>query len=353
MPAGDPGRLEQLADALDHQASAVTDVAGSTRAATGQVRSAADWTGPAAAAYSQFTSEFSSGIGRTAPPLTQIAAAVREYASALRNAQDTATAAGSSCQVAGSQAAARVKAAATALSGVFAGSSGKLRDVAEKAHAVLDASGIDTIVWSLGRRAELAEEFMKELPEQELEWMDQKLPWGQEADEAAWASAVRGWWTESDAAEALGEKFLADVAPGAFWSRAIRLAGGPLDIGGDALTLADPSQSGHMGGVDRDVAALNTELVTADAAGALGEMLSADALSCLGLGPVGVGITVASGFYLAGSYAYEHFAWFRDDIAHPVGQFFVWEARGTATDASDIYHGVVHYGDDVLHWLGL
>jgi hypothetical protein len=40
---------------------------------------------------------------------------------------------------------------------------------------------------------------------------------------------------------------------------------------------------------------------------------------------------VGTGLYLAGTYAYEHFAWFRDDFAKHVGHFF---ADGT----KDVYH---------------
>ena len=48
------------------------------------------------------------------------------------------------------------------------------------------------------------------------------------------------------------------------------------------------------------------------------------------------------GLYLAGTYAYQHFAWFRDDFANPVGHVAV-------DGAKDIYHyGVV----DVAHFFG-
>jgi WXG100 family type VII secretion target len=92
MPSGNPGQLEQLADALDQHASRVTDVAKATAAVTGLVRTDAEWTGQAADSYSQFTGEFTSRIGRVAPPLNQIATAVRGYATALRTAQQQVTA---------------------------------------------------------------------------------------------------------------------------------------------------------------------------------------------------------------------------------------------------------------------
>jgi len=79
-----------------------------------------------------------------------------------------------------------------------------------------------------------------------------------------------------------------------------------------------------------------------DTVGAVGEVLGVDALASLSLGPIGVGIAVGTGLYLAGTYAYQHFAWFRDDFANPVGHVAV-------DGAKDIYHyGVV----DVAHFLG-
>ena len=57
--------------------------------------------------------------------------------------------------------------------------------------------------------------------------------------------------------------------------------------------------------------------------------------------------------YLAGSYLYAHDAWFRNDLAKPVGHFFVDVGEGTAHVAAKVYGGVVHYGGDVLNALGL
>ena len=54
-------------------------------------------------------------------------------------------------------------------------------------------------------------------------------------------------------------------------------------------------------------------------------------------------IAVGTGLYLAGTYAYQHFAWFRNDFANPVGHV-------AADGAKDVYHyGVV----DVAHFFGL
>jgi WXG100 family type VII secretion target len=92
-PPGDPGRLEQLADALDTQAQRVSALAGTTRATATGIASGADWTGDAATAYTQFTGELATGVVRAAQPLAHIAAAVRDYAGSLRAAQQQSAAA--------------------------------------------------------------------------------------------------------------------------------------------------------------------------------------------------------------------------------------------------------------------
>jgi hypothetical protein len=401
MPSGSPGQLEQLADALDQHASRVTDVAKATSTVTGLVRTDAEWTGQAADSYSQFTGEFTSRIGRVAPPLNQIAAAARTYASALRTAQQQVTAynnivespeatsgqitpalleaayaaqnsanqACASCQAAGSQAAAQVKSATAQLTAVFkADPAAKDKDkdsafeeVLEKIHTAMDASGIDGMLWAIGKGAASAEKFMKALPKQEQDWLldmmradvNAKVA-NPEADIEELASqTARRWLSMGDAAETFGEEFVQATKTLGMISRAGRLAGGPIAIAGDVLTMIHPSQSGTMGWVDRGDAGVNAAVVGADTAGAVGEALGVDALASLSLGPVGVGIAVGTGLYLAGSYLYAHDAWFRNDLAKPVGHFFVDVGEGTAHVAAETYHGVVHIGSDVAHFFGL
>lgn len=401
MPSGSPGQLEQLADTLDQHASRVSDVAKATSRVTGLVRTDAEWTGQAADSYTQFTGEFSGRIGRVAPPLTQIAAAARTYASALRTAQqqvtaynnivespeatsghitpallqaayaaqDTANQACASCQAAGTQAAAQVKSATAQLTAVFKANpkdkdkdkDSAFEEVLEKVHTALDASGIDGILWFMGKNADLAEKFMKALPKQEQDWLLDMMKADVNAkvanpeadiDELASQTTSR-WLSMGDAAETFGEEFAQSTRMLGLLSRTGRLAGGPIAIAGDVLTMIHPSQSGTMGWVDRGDAGVNAAVVGADTAGALGEALGVDALASLSLGPVGVGIAVGTGLYLAGSYLYAHDAWFRNDLAKPVGHFFVDVGEGTAHVAAKTYDGAVHIGDDVAHWFGL
>jgi len=220
----------------------------------------------------------------------------------------------------------------------------------EKVHSALDAAGIDGVLWALGKNAGLAEKFMKELPEQEQDWLLNSMredvaakAANPEADLGELASQTTSRWLgKADAAEGFGEGFGQDTRMLGLLSRTGRLAGGPVALLGDVLTVIQPSQTGATGTADRVVAGVNGVVVGADTAGAVGEALGVDALASLSLGPVGVGIAVGTGLYLAGTYAYQHFAWFRDDFANPVGHVAV-------DGAKDIYHyGVV----DVAHFLG-
>jgi uncharacterized protein YukE len=368
-PAGNPTLLEQLADALDRHASDVTAVAQATGAVTAQIRSGADWTGSAADAYTQFATGLSRGIGRAAPPLTQIASAVRSYAGTLRTAQqkvlayntaaEAAQASGNepavvqaalgaesdaaractACQAAGDRAAAQVKAATGEVKGVF-DPEGALRGTIEQIHTMLGAAGIDGVLWAMGKGAEQAAKWMKDLPKLEGEWLHGSLPWGQGASEEQWAAAVHNWWVKSDAAEAFGEQFVNDTKLLGMLSRIGRLAGGPIAIAGDVSTILNPSQSGAMGWVDRAAAGTNAVLVGTDTLGAAGGLLGVEALAELSLGPVGVGLAVGTGLYLAGAYAYKHWAWFRNDFAKPIGHAVVHVA-------DDIGHGVASIGHDI------
>jgi hypothetical protein len=221
----------------------------------------------------------------------------------------------------------------------------------EKVHSALDASGIDGVLWLLGKNATLAEKFMKELPEQEQDWLLDMMradvaakAANPDADLSELASQTTSRWTsKANAAEGFGEQFEQDTRALGLLSRTGRLAGGPVALLGDVLTVIHPSQTGATGTADRAVAGVNGVVVGADTAGAVGEALGVDALASLSLGPVGVGIAVGTGLYLAGTYAYEHFAWFRDDFANPVGHV-------VADGAKDVYH----YGvADVAHFFGL
>jgi uncharacterized protein YukE len=375
MPGGDPGVLDALADALDRHAGEVTDLAGTTRSVTAQVRSDADWTGQAASAYTEFTSALARGIGRAAPPLSQIASAVRGYASALRVAQRQVTAYGdavrqaqasgsqpaavqaaqaaeaqagqacASCQAAGDEAAAQVRAAAGTLNGIFA-PEGALRGVIEKIHTALGAAGADGILWAMGKGAEQAGKFAKDLPELEVKWLQDRLAasvWGQDATQEEVDAAVGGWWAKADAAEAFGAKFVADTKLLGLVSRIGRVGGGPIALAGDVSTVFNPPQSGVAGWADRGAAGANGVAVGIDTAGAAGQLLGVEALADVSLGPIGAGIAVGTGLYLAGAYAYKHWAWFRQDLAQPIG-------HGVVDATRDLAHGAADVGHDVASW---
>jgi uncharacterized protein YukE len=369
-PAGDPGLLDELADALDRQAGDVTALAKNTGVVMGQVRSEADWAGQAANAYTEFTGQMAHGIELTAPPLSQIASAVRGYASSLRLAQAQVTAyngavslaqanghpaainaaltaqaqaeqACAACQSAGDQAAAQVHAATGDLRGVFS-PDGDLRGTIELIHTLLGAVGADGILWGIGEGAEQTEKFMKELPEEEAGWLHDRLAslWGQEAPSEDWAAAISGWWTKADAAESFGQQAVDATKVLGVISKAGRLVGGPIAIAGDISTIVSPPQSGAMGDVDRGTAAVNGTLIGIDTAGALGSVMGIEGLAALTLPGVGVGIVVATGFYLAGAYAYKHFAWFRQDLAKPIGHAVVDSVKEMGRGAADIGHDI-------------
>jgi uncharacterized protein YukE len=371
-PAGNPDLLEQLANALDQHASDVTAVGKSTSAVTAQVRSGAGWTGSAADAYTQFATGLSHGIGRAAPPLTQIASAVRGYAGTLRTAQqkvlaynsaaEAAQASGNepavvqaargaesdaaqactSCRAAGDHAAAQVQAATGEVKGIF-DPDGALRGTIERIHTILGAAGVDGILWYMGKGAEQAEKFMKGLPKLEDSWLHENLAakvWDKGASDEEIAAVVHNWWVKSDAAEAFGGQFVNDTKLLGTIGRITRLAGGPVAIAGDVSTIFSPPQSGITGDADRVVAGVNGELVGADTLGAAGQLLGVEALADLSLGPVGAGIAVGTGLYLAGAYAYKHWAWFRNDFAKPIGHAVVHAA-------DDVGHGIASVGHDI------
>jgi hypothetical protein len=372
LPAGDPDLLEQLADQLTGQASQAGDLAVTTANTTDHVRGGAQWSGSAADAYTGFTAAMSRGLSRTPAPLGDIASAVRGYAVVLRTAQartaayntavqqaqasdgDTASlaaaytaqadanAANAQLQAAGQQAAAQVKAATAALDDVFA-PEGVLRGTIEEIHTVLGATGADGTLWALGRGAEQAKQFMDNLPALEKQWLHDLVPWGQSASQDEFDAAVQRWWAKADAAEVFGEEFKNGTRVLGLISRVGRLAGGPIAIAGDVSTIIDPPQSGAAGMADRVMAGTNGVLVAGDTAGALGEALGVEALADLSLGPVGVGVAIGTGLYLAGAYAYKHWAWFRQDLAQPVG-------HAVAHVTSDIGHGLGDAAHTVASW---
>lgn len=186
----------------------MTVLANNTGVVAEQVRSDAGWIGQAAGAYTDFTGQLAHGIGLAGPPLSQIASAVRSYASSLRLAQAQVTAyngavsqaqasghsaaieaaqavekqaeqACAASQSAGDQAAGQVRAATGELRGVFS-PDGDLRETIEMIHALLGAAGADGILWGIGKGAEQAEKFMKELPEEVVDWLHDDLAsvWG-------------------------------------------------------------------------------------------------------------------------------------------------------------------------------
>ncbi len=56
------------------------------------------------------------------------------------------------------------------------------------------------------------------------------------------------------------------------------------------------------------------------------------------LPPVGVAVTVGTGLYVAGAYAYKHWGFFRNDIANPIGHGAVSLVKGAARGISDLGH---------------
>ena len=378
--AGDPALLEQLADELTRQAGQSGDLAVTTAGTANEIRGGAQWTGSAADAYTTFTTAMSRGMGRTTQPLADIASAVRGYAGYLRAAQqqaaaydaavrqaqasgaDTASlqaayaaqanaaAADAQLQDTGQQAAAQVQAAAVTLDGIFA-PEGVLRTTIEEIHTALGAAGADGVLWALGRGAEQAKKFLDDLPELEKEWLHDAIPWGQDAPGEAFGAAIQRWWAKADAAETFGEEFKDATRTLGLVSRVGRLAGGPVAIFGDISTLVNPPQSGAAGAVDQGMAAVDAGYIAADTAGALGEAVGVEALAGLSLGPVGVGIVVGTGLYLAGAYAYTHWAWFRQDLAQPVGHAVAHVAGdvggGLQDLAQPVGHAVAHVAGDV------
>jgi predicted transporter len=88
------------------------------------------------------------------------------------------------------------------------------------------------------------------------------------------------------------------------------------------------------------MAVVNGGLIGLDTAGALGGLLGVESLAALSLPGVGVGIVVATGLYLAGAYAYKHWAWFRQDLAQPIGHAVVDNVKELGQGAEDLGHDI-------------
>jgi hypothetical protein len=231
------------------------------------------------------------------------------------------------------RASAELKAAdPVAWSRIFGADGSLLRDVVERLHVSLDLTAYDWWMEMAGKGGEAAAAWMKGLEAQQLAWLHEMMPWGQGAGAEEWDSAVHLWFQRVDAAETFGEQWVEQTRWLTIGSRIGKAVGGPIAVWGDILTIMDPPQAGAMGWVDRTVAGTNAAVVGADTVLSIGQLAGVEALAELSLGPVGAVVAVGTGLYLAGAYAYRHWAWFRDDIARPIG------------------HAVVHAVTDVGHW---
>jgi hypothetical protein len=290
MPPGDPDLLEAAAAKLTSAASSWGDLASTTSRAAESIRADAGWTGAAADQQEAFHAALRGGIARGEAPLTSVATAVRGYAGYLRAAQQKVATANSatgqaqatgnpayaqaatSAQLdaqtsltqldnAGNRAAAAVAAADDDSKGLFS-PDGPLRSVIERIHTGLGAVGADGIFWAMGKGADSAKEFMKDLTGKsgtEEGWLEDMLRDAQESGEP-WTEVSARWMAKSDAAEAFGSQFLQDTTRAGVLSAGLRMAGAPLAIAGDVSTMINPAQSGTMGDADRVVAGGNAVL---------------------------------------------------------------------------------------------
>jgi hypothetical protein len=62
---------------------------------------------------------------------------------------------------------------------------------------------------------------------------------------------------------------------------------------------------------------------------------------------VGVALAVGTGLYLAGAYAYKHWAWFRNDFANPIGHAAVSTVKTIGHGLADVGHGLSSLGHDL------
>jgi hypothetical protein len=200
----------------------------------------------------------------------------------------------------------------------------------EELHAAFGAAGLDGGLWATGKGLEEAEKAVAELPETVQGLLHKMIPWGQDAPDEAFTDAMQRWWTLADAVETFTEQAVQAAKLIGTASRLGRGIAGPITVAGDISMLIDPPQTGAVGVADRAAAGVNAALVGYDTVGALGGLAGIDALT-FSLPPVGVAFAVGTGLYLTGAYAYRHWAWFRDDLAKPIG------------------HAVVHVADDIGH----
>jgi uncharacterized protein YukE len=377
MPAGDPAALEQLASQLEVAAHGAASLGEGTGEVTAQVRSAAQWTGDAADAYTAFTGNLATGATRTGVPLGQIAAAVREYAVTLRTAQNKVTGyaaavrdaqatgnhpavlasaqvAGQDAataitvqQTAGDRAAALVRQAGKELADPF-GPEGPVHAWIERVHAPWDSLAGDA---ALGRflataaggheDVELAEQFAEDLPElMSGKFNDLVRPWmtalshGQ-ATEAELAGALRQFTSDYEAIGALNSGWKAGGEAAQEFARPLDgLAAGSdvLALAGDYYTLRAPEDSGAMGWVDRGVAGVNAAAAGVDATyAAVGLAVG----TTIEIPVAGEAVLVGSGLYLGADYLYHHWAPFHD-VANDVG-------HAVASAAKDTWHDVTSF----------
>ena len=94
-------------------------------------------------------------------------------------------------------------------------------------------------------RRRAREQFLDKLPKLEQQWLHDLVPWGQDASQNEFTSAVRRWWAKADAAEIFGEDFKNATGTLGMISRVGRLADAPIAIAVDVSTLFNPAQSGR------------------------------------------------------------------------------------------------------------
>lgn len=364
-PAGDPDALHRLADEVDAHAKTVAELSSSTTTTAETVRSAANWTGAAANAYTAFTGGVAQGSGAIPPPLERVSAAIRGYADTLKSAQQRIAAAATTAQQATagndtatvdsakSDAAAagqEVDKSAEETTGVLGTAvedlnkiwekSEPVRGWIEKLHAPWDVVAGDTWLEMAIKKGdsvtEALEKWTKEMPDQIDSWWSEVSSLAHDADNGltSWdtvAGAADNFTTKASAAAAFTEQWAQDtkwvgtatsIAEGA--GRVIGVAG----IVGDIGTIIDPPDKGVMGHVDQGVAGVNGALVAAN--------LLTDEIPV-----VGEVTMIGTGLYLGGDYLYNHWGAFHD-VCNTVG-------HGVATAATTVAHGVADGAKAVGH----
>jgi uncharacterized protein YukE len=346
--------LLRLADALDGHAGTVGQLSSDTTTFTAQARTASNWSGAAAEAYSNFAGGVSQGVGNIPAPLANVANAIRGYAGALKSAQQQA-------------AAATTPSAADAPTGELGRSSDETKNVLqqavedlnkvweksepvrgfiEKLHAPWDALGADSALEAALKKGESVTEavadWQKEMPGQVDEWWSDVSSLAHDADNglASWddvTSMANRFTTKVDAAEAFTKQWASDTSwvgkATAVGDVASKVLGGTAVIG-DLGTIIKPQDSGVMGNVDRAAAGVNGALVVAN--------MATDEIPV-----VGEVTMIGTGVYLGGDYLYHHWQWFHntaDTVGHAV-------ASGATTAAHAVGHAASSAWNTVTGWL--